>query len=137
VTLILLFILPGWPSIARIVRAGFLLLRRQGFTEAAQAQGISARRIVIRHLLPNALPNIINAFTATIALFWVTEATLDFLSLGISAQMTWGRAFATFYEDVLTQSWWSLVFPGVAIVLTVVAVNLVGEALRDALTVRD
>src|SRR6185437_6115073 len=106
------------------------------FTEAARAQGVGSLRIAFRHLLPNVLPTIMTAFTSTIALFLVTEATLDFLTIGVTTQMTWGNAFYTSYADVVSGSWWAILFPGLAIVLTVLAVNTVGEALRDALDVR-
>ena len=113
-----------------------LSLRTQGFTEAAYAQGVSAPRIIFRHLLPNAIPALITVITSTLTLFLITEATLDFLSLGVTSDMTWGYAFATAYADVVSSSWWAIVFPGLCIVLTVLAVNLLGEALRDAFDIR-
>jgi ABC-type dipeptide/oligopeptide/nickel transport system permease subunit len=134
--IIILFTVLGWPPIARLVRGNVLLLAEQDFIEAARAQGVSTWRILVRQLLPNVLPFIIISFTSTITLFLIADATLDFLSLGVITQMSWGGAFRTAFADVLTFSWWAIVFPGLCIVLTVFSVNTIGEALRDAFDVR-
>lgn len=125
-----------WPSTARIVRGEVLSLREREFVQAAEALGYSRRRILLRHLVPNALAPVIVAATLGIGNTIVLEAGLSFLGLGVeSPTPSWGTMVAEGQEDLLN-AWWLSTFPGLAIVLTVLAFNLVGDGLRDALDPR-
>jgi peptide/nickel transport system permease protein len=125
-----------WPSTARIVRGEVLGLREREFVQAARALGYSKRRIILRHLVPNALPPVIVAATLGIGNTIVLEAGLSFLSLGVQPPTpSWGTMVAD-GRDELLNAWWLSTFPGLAIVFTVLAFNLVGDGLRDALDPR-
>jgi peptide/nickel transport system permease protein len=126
-----------WPSTARLVRGEVLSLRERGFVLAATALGYSRRRILFRHLLPNALGPVIVAATLGVGDTIVLEAGLSFLGLGVQAPTaSWGSMVDAGRVDLLG-AWWISTFPGLAIVLTVVALNLLGDGLRDALDPRD
>jgi len=133
---IVLFGFATWPSVARLVRGYFLSLKEREFAESARAVGVSTPRIIVRHLLPNALDVVIVAFTLNTALFIVIEATLDLLNVGPGA-VTWGRELGiTFYAGgVISGYWWQFAFPGGALLVTVLAINFLGDGLRDALDV--
>jgi len=121
-----------WMPVARLVRAQFLSLREKEFVEAARALGASRMRLVIRHILPNAIGPVIVAGTIQVANAIITEATLSFLGLGFPPNTpTWGAILydAQNYLDVAPH--WAL-FPGFAIFLTVLTINYVGDGLRDA-----
>lgn len=125
-----------WPSTARIVRAEVLSLREREFVQAARALGYSRRRIVLRHLIPNALAPVIVAATLGIGQTIVLEAGLSFLGLGVQPPTpSWGTMVAD-GRNVLLDAWWLSTFPGIAIVFTVLSFNLVGDGLRDALDPR-
>lgn len=125
-----------WPSTARIVRGEVLSLREREFVQAARALGYSKRRIILRHLIPNALPPVIVAATLGIGNTIVLEAGLSFLSLGVQPPTpSWGTMVAAGRGELLN-AWWLSTFPGLAIVFTVLAFNLVGDGLRDALDPR-
>jgi peptide/nickel transport system permease protein len=125
-----------WPSTARLVRGEVLSLRERDFVVAAEALGYSRRRILLRHLVPNALGPVIVAATLGIGDTIVLEAGLSFLGLGIQAPTaSWGSMVDAGRVDLLG-AWWISTFPGLAIVLTVLAFNLVGDGLRDALDPR-
>jgi peptide/nickel transport system permease protein len=125
-----------WPSTARIVRGDVLSLREREFIEAAQALGFGRRRIILRHVIPNVLGPVIVAATLGIGNVIVLEAGLSFLGLGLQPPTpSWGSMVADGRDHLLT-AWWISTFPGLAIVLTVVAFNLVGDGLRDALDPR-
>jgi peptide/nickel transport system permease protein len=125
-----------WPSTARIVRAEVLSLREREFIQAAEALGYPKRRIILRHLIPNALAPVIVAATLGIGNTIVLEAGLSFLSLGVQPPTaSWGTMVADGRDHLLT-AWWLSTFPGLAIVFTVLAFNLVGDGLRDALDPR-
>jgi peptide/nickel transport system permease protein len=125
-----------WPSTARIVRGEVLVLREREFIQAAQALGYPKRRIIMRHLIPNALAPVIVAATLGIGNTIVLEAGLSFLSLGVQPPTpSWGTMVADGRSDLLN-AWWLSTFPGLAIVFTVLAFNLVGDGLRDALDPR-
>lgn len=130
---IVLFTLVGWPGIAHLVRANFLALRPADYTMAAQAVGIGHWRIITRHLLPNALPLMISATVLNMTTFLVAEATLEFLSVGATTTPTWGLILAKSYLGILTGSWWTILFPGLFIIITVLALASIGEGLRDTL----
>jgi len=133
---IVLFGFATWPSVARLVRGYFLSLKEREFAEAARAFGVSTPRIIMRHLLPNALDVVIVAFTLNTALFIVIEATLDLLNVGPDT-VTWGKELAiTYYAGgVISGYWWQFVFPGGVLLVTVLAINFLGDGLRDALDV--
>jgi peptide/nickel transport system permease protein len=125
-----------WMSIARLVRAQFFSLREKEFVEAARALGASTLRQVLRHILPNALGPVIVAGTIEVANAIIAESTLSFLGLGFPPDIpSWGRILfdAKDYLDVAPH--WAL-FSGGAIFLTVMAINYVGDGLRDALDPR-
>jgi peptide/nickel transport system permease protein len=125
-----------WPSTARLVRGEVLSLREREFVVAAEALGYSRRRILLRHLIPNALGPVIVAGTLGVGDTIVLEAGLSFLGLGIQAPTaSWGSMVDAGRVDLLG-AWWISTFPGLAIVLTVLAFNLVGDGLRDALDPR-
>jgi len=125
-----------WPSTARIVRGEVLALRERGFVRAAQALGYSRRRIILRHVVPNVLGPIIVAATLGIGATIVLEAGLSFLGIGVQPPTpSWGTMVADGRGNLLG-AWWLSTFPGFAIVLTVLAFNLVGDGLRDALDPR-
>ncbi|HET9949959.1 MAG TPA: ABC transporter permease [Longimicrobiales bacterium] len=125
-----------WPDTARMVRGEVLGLREREFVQAAVALGASRTRIVLRHLVPNALAPVIVAATLGIGNTIVLEAGLSFLGLGVQPPTpSWGTMVAD-GRGVLLEAWWLATFPGLAIVLTVLAFNLVGDGLRDALDPR-
>ena len=125
-----------WPSTTRIVRGEVLSLREREFIEAARALGFSRRRIILRHVIPNVLAPVIVAATLAIGNVIVLEAGLSFLGLGLQPPTpSWGSMVADGRNHLLA-AWWISTFPGLAIVLTVVAFNLAGDGLRDALDPR-
>jgi len=138
VFIILAFSLLSWPGAARIVRSYYLTFREQEFTEAAKAVGVNDYRIIFRHILPNAIGPIIVLFTLNAAAFITLEATLDFLGLGIEfpPTPTWGNVLTQAQDDLLIGHWWWATFPGLMLLLTVLAINFMGDGLRDALDVR-
>ncbi len=122
----------GWMGTARLVRGQILSLKNREFVSAAEALGAGNSRIVLRHLIPNALTVIIVSATLRIGLIILVEAALSFLGLGVPPPTpSWGQMV---YEgrDVLLDGWWVSTFPGMAIVVTVVAYNLLGDGLRDS-----
>jgi|SRR5579864_583592 len=126
----------GWTGLARIVRAEYLALRAREFVEEARAMGAGARRIIFRHILPNAMAPILVQAAFAVAGAILAEAALDFLGFGLPPDIpTWGNLL-TQAEDYITSNPVLAVAPGVVITLTVVAVFFVGDALRDALDVR-
>ncbi|MDQ2831058.1 MAG: ABC transporter permease [Chloroflexota bacterium] len=132
-----IFIFFFWPVTARLSRASFLSLRTQEFTEAARSVGVSSRRIIVRHLLPNALRPVIVATTLAVANFIVVEAAIDFLGAGIVYPDTsWGSILANSQTGFGTGNWWWAMFPGLALVLMVLSINFLGDGLGDALDVR-
>jgi peptide/nickel transport system permease protein len=128
----------AWPSICRLVRGQFLSLREQEFITAARALGARGGRIIWRHLLPNCVGPITVAMTFGMASTILTEASLSFLGLGVPPpQPSWGQMLTEAQKlSVLSGMPWLWVPPGVMIALTVLAVNFVGDGLRDALDPR-
>lgn len=121
---------------ARIVRAEVLRLREEDYTLAARAIGAPDRRIMLLHILPNTAAPIIVQATFAVGLGILAEATLTFLGLGVNPTTpTWGLALNE-GRDFIRQAWWISVFPGLAIVFTVLSLNLFGDGLRDALDVK-
>jgi peptide/nickel transport system permease protein len=126
----------NWMPVARLVRAQFFSLREKEFVEAARALGASRMRLVLRHILPNALGPVIVAATIDIAAAIIAESTLSFLGLGFPPDIpTWGRLLFDAKDNLDFAPHWAL-FPGLAIFLTVVTINFVGDGLRDALDPR-
>jgi peptide/nickel transport system permease protein len=121
---------------ARIVRGEVLSLREEDYTLAARAVGAKDRRIMFRHILPNVVAPIIVQATFAVGLGILAESTLSFLGLGVNpATPTWGLILNE-GRDFVRQAWWISVFPGLAIVFTVLSLNLFGDGLRDAFDVR-
>jgi peptide/nickel transport system permease protein len=135
-TIIVVLGLTGWERYTRVVRAEVLALREKDFVEAARAMGASAARTILRHLLPNTFSSIIVLSTLQVAQAILQEAALSFLGVGSgSAYPTWGQMIAL-GRDFVSVAWWLPTFPGLAILVTVLAINLVGDRLRDALDPR-
>jgi peptide/nickel transport system permease protein len=123
----------SWPSVARLVRASFLSLREKEFCEAARALGNNDGRIIFRHLLPNAVAPIIVQATLEVASVIILESTLSFLGFGIQPpQASWGNMLAN-AESNMSIAPWVAIFPGLCIFVTVLAINYLGDGLRDAL----
>ncbi len=129
---ILVIGLLSWPVTARLVRAEFLSLREKEFVEGVRAMGAADRRIILRHLLPNAAPPIVVSGSLQIARAILMEAGLSFLGLGDPNQASWGVMLYN-AQRFLRHAWWTATFPGLAIFLLVMAFNLVGDGLNDAL----
>ncbi|HVX77523.1 MAG TPA: ABC transporter permease [Bradyrhizobium sp.] len=125
----------SWPPVARLTRAEFLRLRGREFVQAAVCQGQPPLVVVLRHILPNALSPIIVTGSLTIATSILIESALSFMGLGDPNLMSWGFMIGA-SRTVIRQAWWMSVFPGLAILLTVLAINLVGEGLNDTLNPR-
>ncbi|MBL6616101.1 MAG: ABC transporter permease [Reyranella sp.] len=125
-----------WMPAARLVRAQFLSLREKEFVEAARALGASKARLVIQHILPNALGPVIVAATIDVAAAIIAESTLSFLGLGFPPDIpTWGRLLADAKDYLDIAPHWALA-SGAAIFLTVLSINFIGDGLRDALDPR-
>ena len=124
----------GWPGIARLVRGQILSLREQEFMTAAEACGLSARRRIFRHLLPNVLPQLIVTCTMSLGSTILTEATLSFLGLGVKFPFaSWGNIMNDVSNAFVLTSYWFIWIPaGVCLVLAVLGFNFVGDGLRDA-----
>ena len=126
----------NWMQVARLVRAQFFSLREKEFVEAARALGASRPRIVMQHILPNALGPVIVAASIDVAAAILAESTLSFLGLGFPPDTpTWGRLLFDAKDNLDFAPHWAI-FPGLAIFLTVLTINFVGDGLRDALDPR-
>jgi peptide/nickel transport system permease protein len=126
----------GWMDVARLVRAEMLTLKERDFVMAARSVGANDLRIIFRHILPNALSPVFVSATFGVAGAILTESGLSFLGLGVlPPDPSWGNIL-TSGKDYITVAWWLSVFPGFAILFTVLSYNLVGEGLRDALDPR-
>lgn len=129
--------IPLVPSVARVVRSSTLSLREQPFVEAARAVGMGELRIAVRHVLPNTLAPLIVLATAQLGSAILVEASLSFLGLGIPEPYpSWGRMLSESAAEYVRTAPWLVIFPGVAISLTVFGTNLLGDALRDILDPR-
>jgi peptide/nickel transport system permease protein len=122
----------SWPPLARLARGEFLSLRNREFVQAAVTTGQSTPAIILREILPNSMSPIIVAASLTVATAILLESALSFLGLGDPNMMSWGYMIGA-SRTVMRQAWWMSFFPGVAILITVLAINLVGEGLNDAL----
>jgi len=129
--------IPLVPVVARVVRADTLALRHRDFVEAARAVGMREARIVLRHVLPNALAPLIVIATAQFGAAILTEAALSFLGLGVpEPHPSWGRMLSESAAEYIRTAPWLVVFPGLAISLAVFGTNMFGDALRDMLDPR-
>jgi peptide/nickel transport system permease protein len=128
--------LTGWMGVTRLVRAEFLALKEREFVVWSQAIGASGYRVVWRHILPNAMAPVLVAMTLGIPAAILTESGLSFLGLGVQPPYaTWGNILNE-GKDTLEIGWWLSFYPGVAILVTVLSYNLLGEGIRDALDPR-
>ena len=133
ITIIALF---TWPYVARLVRGNTLSLREREFVEASISLGASTWRVMFRHILPNLLSPLIVYATLLIPAAILVEAYLSFLGLGVSSETpSWGQMVAESL-DIFESAWWLMLFPGLFLLLTVLAFNLLGDGLRDALDPR-
>lgn len=122
----------SWPPVARLVRGEFLSLRNQEYVLAAKLNGQSNRNIILREILPNSLSPIIVLASLMVASAILLESSLSFLGLGDPEIMSWGYMIGA-AKTVIRQAWWLSFIPGVAIAVTVLALNLLGEGLNEAL----
>lgn len=128
--------LTGWMGVARLVRAEFLSLRERDFVQAARALGARDSRIIFRHVLPNALSPVLVSATLGVAGAILTESALSFLGIGVQPPTpSWGNMLIV-GKQTLGTAWWLSAFPGLAILITVLGYNLLGEGIRDALDPR-
>jgi len=125
----------GWPWMARVIRAQFYSLKEQTYVESARSMGFRDRYIIFHHILPNALSSIIVLATLDAAYYILYEATLSFLGLGDPLAISWG-ILVSLGRKVIRSAWWVSTIPGLMIFLIVMALNLLGDGLRDALDVR-
>lgn len=126
----------AWPGAARLMRSQVLAIKEVEYVLAARAMGASTSRILLRHILPNAIAPMIVVATLGIAGAILTESTLSFLGLGVKIpNPSWGTMI-DIGRDYTTTAWWYAIFPGLAIMLTVLGFNFVGDGLRDALDPR-
>ncbi len=125
----------SWPPVSRLVRGEVLSLRSREYVEAAVLSGQSSATIIWRQILPNTLSPIIVLASLMVATAILLESSLSFLGLGDPNLMSWGYMIGA-ARTVIRQAWWLSFFPGVAILLTVLALNLIGEGLNDALNPR-
>ena len=132
---VLLLALTGWMGVSRLVRGEVLRLKERDFVQAAVATGVSRTRVVWKHIVPNTLGPVVISATLRIGTIILLESYLSFLGLGVQPPAaSWGGMVFD-GRDVLLTAWWVSAFPGLAIVLAVMACNLVGDGLRDALDV--
>ena len=132
-SIVLVIAVLAWMQVARLVRASFLSLKEKEFTEATRCIGTSNRRIMLRHLLPNAMSPIIVAATFRVATSIITESGLSYLGFGVQPPTpTWGNMLKN-AQELMTRAPWTAIFPGLMIFVTVIAINFIGDGLRDAL----
>lgn len=134
-SVILAIAVVSWPPMARLVRGEFRALRNREFVEACISMGMSDARVIVRHILPNCVSSIIVTGSLLVATAILTESALSFLGLSDPNVMSWGFMVGA-ARDFLQRAWWLCAIPGVAILITVLAINLVGDGLNDALNPR-
>lgn len=135
VTIILAIGVSNWPGTARLVRAEFLSLRERDFVAAARALGVGDARIIVREILPNALPPVIVNASLTVGTAILFEAGLSFLGLQDPNVMSWGYMIGS-SRLYLREAWWTVTFPGLAILAAVLSLSLFGDWLNDMLNPR-
>ncbi len=135
-TIMVVIGLTGWMGVTRLVRAEFLSLKEREFVVWSQSVGASGFRVVWRHILPNAMAPVLVAMTLGIPAAILTESGLSFLGLGVQPPFaTWGNILNE-GKDTIEIAWWLSLYPGLAILVTVLSYNLLGEGIRDALDPR-
>jgi peptide/nickel transport system permease protein len=128
--------LTGWMGVTRLVRADFISLKERDFVQAARAIGAGDLRIIFRHILPNAMASVLVTATLGVAGAILTESALSFLGIGVQPPTpSWGNIL-TAGKDNIDIAWWLSFYPGLAILITVLGYNLLGEGIRDALDPR-
>jgi peptide/nickel transport system permease protein len=128
--------LTGWMGVTRLVRAEFLTLREREFVIWSESIGAGAVRVIFKHILPNAIAPVLVAMTLGIPAAILTESGLSFLGLGVQPPYaTWGNILND-GKELITYAWWLTLYPGLAILITVLSYNLLGEGIRDALDPR-
>jgi ABC-type dipeptide/oligopeptide/nickel transport system permease subunit len=127
-----IIVIANWPYVARIIRGQVLSLREKEFVEASRSLGASNRRIIFREILPNLVAPIIVYTTLFIPANILLEAALSFLGVGVQDRATWGYMLSQ-AAGTFDTAWWYMLFPGLALMLTVLAFNLVGDGMQDAL----
>ena len=128
--------LTGWMGITRLVRADFISLKERDFVQAARGIGAGDFRIIFRHILPNAMSSVLVAATLGVAGAILTESALSFLGIGVQPPTpSWGNIL-TAGKDNIDIAWWLSLYPGLAILITVMGYNLLGEGIRDSLDPR-
>ena len=135
VSIVIAIAVVSWPGVARLVRGEFLALKSREFVQACHTLGMSDLRIMLREILPNCMSPIIVIGSLMVATAILIESGLAFLGLGDPNIMSWGFQIGA-GRTMLRSAWWVCTFPGVAILITVLAINLVGEGLNDALNPR-
>lgn len=136
-TVIIVIAATGWFEIGRLMRAQFLVLREQEFVQAAKALGASNVRIIVRHILPNALAPIIVSATLGVSGIIILEAALGFLGYSVPPpEPSWGNMLSGFEEYLLADHSYLVIFPATSLVITALCINLVGDGIRDALDPR-
>jgi peptide/nickel transport system permease protein len=135
VNVIIAIAVVSWPPMARLVRGEFLAMRDREFIQACVSMGMSNARIILRHVLPNTLSSIIVTGSLMVATAILIESSLSFLGLSDPNVMSWGFIIGA-GRTALRTAWWVCTMPGIAILLTVMAINLVGEGPNDALNPR-
>jgi peptide/nickel transport system permease protein len=134
---VLAIVIVEWAYYARTVRATALVERRKEYIEAAQGLGLPGWRVVLRHLLPNCLPPLIVIFTLQVARAIALESTLSFLGLGVPiTEPSLGLLISNGFQYLFSGDYWISFYPGIALMVAIVAINLVGDQLRDALNPR-
>lgn len=135
--IIIALVVVQWAYYARTVRASALVERRREYVEAAQSLGLSSARILFRHILPNSIAPVIVIITIQTASAIALEATLSFLGVGLpQTQPSLGVLIANGFQYMMSGAFWISIFPGLALLLTIVSINLVGDRLRDVLNPR-
>ncbi len=134
-SIVLAIAVVSWPGVARLVRGEFLAMRQREFVHACIGLGMSDRRVIFRHVLPNCLSPIIVTGSLTVATAILIESALSFLGLGDPNVMSWGFMIGS-GRTFLRTAWWLCTIPGMAILVTVLAINLLGEGLNDTLNPR-
>jgi peptide/nickel transport system permease protein len=132
--IVLILALTQWPTPARLIRAEILSLKEREFVLAARALGFSRRRILFRHLVPNAFAPVLVATMLGVGHTIILEAGLSFLGIGVP--LSWGSLLRDGQQRLQGGAWWLALFPGLAIVLVTVSFNLLGDGIRDALDPR-
>jgi peptide/nickel transport system permease protein len=126
----------GWSGYARVARAGVLAVNEREFVQSARLLGAGHRRIVLQHILPNIVSPLFVLWSFALASLIIAESSLSFLGFGVAAPTpSWGNMLAD-GRGVLATAWWVAIFPGLAIMATVLAVNVIGDRLRDILDPR-